>query len=543
MASPVLWLLGLKVVALSVALSLGVAAVVVSPVAPLRTAGRAVWLSAALAFVMAVGSAFGPWVGGSNVDIPSSIGSTLALVRVDRVTGVMLGLVSAIALVIVRYSRTYLDGEAGQARYARALLATLGSVSLLVISNNLLVIALAWLGTSLALHRLLTFYRDRPQALVAAHKKFLLSRLADGCVFSGVLLVASVVGSADLDVVNAWAQSNGGLPPSLQVAAVLLVVAVCLKSAQLPFHGWLTQVMEAPTPVSGLLHAGVVNIGGFVMIRLAPFMAHARIAQALLVSVGMTTAVVAALVMTTRVSVKVALAWSTCAQMGFMLVQCGLGAWDFAFLHLVAHSLYKAHAFLSSGTTVERWRVHALAPRETPPSLARSLAAPALALVVISSAVAFARTLAPAAVLPDVVIGPLTLVFALALVPLVVRAMSGRGRLFLPLVLRVIGVTTLYFGWHTAFSHLVVSPSEPDPSSALRLIVVAGFVVLFVVEAVLRSRPRGRLARALQPALFAGLYLDELFTRMTFRIWPPRLGAETVPHRHIPITQSQEVRP
>jgi NAD(P)H-quinone oxidoreductase subunit 5 len=119
---------------------------------------------------------------------------------------------------------------------------------------------------------------------------------------------------------------------------VLLVASAALKCAQLPFHGWLIQVMEAPTPVSALLHAGVVNIGGFLMIRLAPLMTQSEIAQTLLVICGCTTAVIAALVMTTRVSIKVALAWSTCAQMGFMLLECGLGAYPLALLHIVAHS-------------------------------------------------------------------------------------------------------------------------------------------------------------------------------------------------------------
>src|SRR4029079_16771746 len=99
-----------------------------------------------------------------------------------------------------------------------------------------------------------------------------------------------------------------------------------------------------------------VNIGGFVMIRLAPLMAKATVAQALLLAVGLVTAIVGSLVMTTRASIKVALAWSTIAQMGFMLVQCGLGVWHLALLHLLAHSVYKAHAFLTSGSVVETWR-------------------------------------------------------------------------------------------------------------------------------------------------------------------------------------------
>src|SRR5262249_55706852 len=152
-----------------------------------------------------------------------------------------------------------------------------------------------------------------------------------------------------------FAAARGDLSPGLHLATALLVVGVLLKSAQIPFHGWMQQVMEAPTPVSALLHAGIVNIGGFVMIRLAPLMAHAHLAQGMLVTVGLITAFIASLVMTTRVSVKQILAWSTISQMGFMLLQCGLGIWQLALLHLLAHSCYKAHSFLSSGGAVETW--------------------------------------------------------------------------------------------------------------------------------------------------------------------------------------------
>ncbi len=115
--------------------------------------------------------------------------------------------------------------------------------------------------------------------------------------------------------------------------------------------------MEAPTPVSALLHAGVVNMGGFVLLRVAELIGLVP-SQWLLVIVGSLTAVLAGMVMLTRISIKVRLAWSTCAQMGFMLMEIGLGLYELALLHLVAHSLYKAYAFLSSGEAVERARLH-----------------------------------------------------------------------------------------------------------------------------------------------------------------------------------------
>ncbi len=498
--------------AISIPACLGLGGVFVSVEHPFRSATLACYLSLGLALVVAAVGTPAIGLGG--------------LVRLDAVTRVMLILITFIAVIIVRYSRTYLQGDAGQMRYARALMATLVAITILVLSNNLLVIALAWLATSLALHQLLTFYKHRPQARIAAHKKFIVSRLADACMLGATILVGHAAGSLDLDAVTAWAHASRSTGASLQTAAVLLVLAASLKSAQLPFHGWLIQVMEAPTPVSALLHAGIVNIGGFVMIRLAGLVAQVPLAQTLLVLIGMTTTIIAALVMTTRVSIKVALAWSTCAQMGFMLVECGLGAWHLAFLHLVAHSLYKAHAFLSSGTAVEVWRARAIAPPRQRPSLARMFGVSALVLASVAAGYALiASTVGP---YPSLV--PLIIVVALSVTPLIVRAVEGGARPLRGAIVYGATAGVLYIAGHVVAHRLLPIP-EPARVPFTWIIVVAGFVGLFVVQIVLEARPVGRLARALQPRLFVGLHLDEAFTRVTFRLWPPRLRLPQVEAR------------
>ena len=140
--------------------------------------------------------------------------------------------------------------------------------------------------------------------------------------------------------------------PLLSFGVAFLILAAVLKTAAFPLHGWLTEVMEAPTPVSALLHAGIINGGGFLLIRMAEAVQTSAGAMAALVMLGGLTALFGAVVMLTQSAVKTALAWSTVAQMGFMLLQCGLGLWALAMLHIVAHSLYKAHAFLSSGGAV-----------------------------------------------------------------------------------------------------------------------------------------------------------------------------------------------
>lgn len=436
-------------------------------------------------------------------------------IGVDAVTCVMLMLVTSLGAVVVRYSRTSLDGDRGLPRCLRWQLLTLSAVTTLIIANNLLVVVLGWTATSLALHQLLTFFGDRTPALVAAHKKFLVSRLADGFLVVCLALIHRTVGSLELDSIAAWAGSNPGLTPSIHVASVLLVIAVALKSAQIPFHGWLTQVMEAPTPVSALLHAGVVNIGGFVLIRLSPLMAHAGPAQVLLVVIGLTSAILGSLVMVTRVSVKVALAWSTCAQMGFMLVQCGLGLWHLALLHLVAHSLYKAHAFLSAGTAVDTWRVRAMAPRPPRPSPT------ALAVAIVASLGGAFAVLAATSTGDGSRFGvPL---LALAVVPVVVRPT-------LRLAAQLGAVIVLSLGWHWVAALVMPVPSAAA-STFPWVLACIGLWGLFVVKSMFQLFPDGWLARASYPWLFAGLFLDEWFTRATFRVWAPRLQR---PERRLP---------
>jgi NAD(P)H-quinone oxidoreductase subunit 5 len=277
--------------------------------------------------------------------------------RTDPLSVALLMLVSFIGLIVVRYSRTYLDGEPGHARFTVWLLATLASVEMLVIAGNLVQLFLAWIATSLALHRLLLFYPDRKGARVAATKKFQVARLGDAALALAALLLARQTGTTDITAILEAARAG---QIEATAPALLLALAALLKSAQFPTHGWLVEVMETPTPVSALLHAGIVNAGGFLVIRFADVMVASPAALATLALVGGFTALFAAAVMLTQPGIKVALAWSTVSQMGFMLLQCGLGAFAVATLHIIAHSLYKAHAFLSSGSVVDRARVPAL---------------------------------------------------------------------------------------------------------------------------------------------------------------------------------------
>ena len=482
----------------------------------------AISLAAATVALLVMG---GPLVSDGFSLLPLGAAGELALsVRADAVGATVLLLVTFIGWVITRYSQTYLGGDAGQARYARWLMATLAAVCGVIITNNLAVLALAWLACSLCLHQLLTFFSNRPAALIAAHKKFLASRLGDVCLFGGVALMGMVLGTLEIDQMIAKAQSLVGFPAALTAGVFLTAISALLKCAQLPVHGWLIQVMEAPTPVSALLHAGIVNLGGFLLIRLSPLLSEVAGAQTLLVVVGSVTACIAALVMMTRISVKVMLAWSTCAQMGFMLMQCGLGAYELALLHLVAHSLYKAHALLAAGGAVEQARLKAMTPAPSNPLTVSAMVVGAVSgLVIVVAAgllwgVAFDKFSA---------LWVLAAVLSLAISPLLTAQALRLGGLWpLGIVLGASGIALAYFGLHHAFGWLVDAPKNMANRFDLVWVMLC-FALLFAMQCLIRARPHGAVASRLYPWFYAGLYLDEWFTRATFRIWPARLSTAT----------------
>ncbi len=307
------------------------------------------WITACLAIAVVTGSI--AKVHFTFLPAAREFPITLAILY-DGVASLMLALVSFIGWVVSQYSQRYLDGEPAQGRYFRWLGFTIGSVSLMVISGNLLVFIVAWVMTSLGLHQLLLHYGHRPAAQRAAWTKFTISRLGDAALIAAMVIIYDQFNTLDFVELFALTDSLTSGSAATQTASFLLVFGAITKSAQFPFHTWLPLTMETPTPVSAMMHAGIVNAGGYLMIRTSPFIAMTPWAMTTLATIGALTAFVAAVVMLTQTSIKKSLAYSTIAQMGFMLLQCGLGAFSAAMLHIIAHSLYKAHAFLSSGNVI-----------------------------------------------------------------------------------------------------------------------------------------------------------------------------------------------
>ena len=227
---------------------------------------------------------------------------------------------------------------------------TIGAVSLLVLSGNLLMFFLAWVMTSFGLHQLLLHYPERTAARRAAWTKFTISRIGDCFLLAAIVMIYREFGTFQFDELFAAAGTTSG--DGAAAIAWCLVLGAVTKSAQFPLHTWLPETMETPTPVSALMHAGIVNAGGYLVIRMSPLIVDTAAALTALAIIGTVTVCFAGIVMLTQTSVKRSLAYSTIAQMGFMMLQCGLGAFSAAMLHIIAHSLYKAHAFLASGSVL-----------------------------------------------------------------------------------------------------------------------------------------------------------------------------------------------
>ena len=451
-------------------------------------------------------------------------------VAVTALGGALAVLVQLLGLVIGVFSARYLEGEAAQARFVAALAGVLAAVHTLLIADHWAVLIAAWALVGVALQPLLCFYADRPFALLAAHKKRLADRLADVLLIAAAGLAWWSVGSGSLTDLFQQVQAQGA-SPALQASAVLLVLAVALRLALLPVHGWLIQVMEAPTPVSALLHAGVVNLGGYVLIRFAPLLEQVPMARGLLVAIGLGTAVLAGLVMLTRISIKVRLAWSTVAQMGFLALECGLGLYTLAALHLIGHSLYKAHAFLAASGAVRNTRLQALQAPQKP--LAASLwLAP---VVAVAAVLGLQTTTSPTA-------WPIwwSAVLALAWAPLIwlPAASSARGQTLRSSVsglLMVLGLTAF-----ALLAHALPLGLQDAPHHGLGAVALAGMGVLYLCLVLLHTRPQA--LEAWRRRSYAGFYLDEHFTRLTLWLWPTRWAPEQAqprPPQLMPLTTAR----
>lgn len=433
-------------------------------------------------------------------------------VRFEIVAAVMTLLVAFLGRIVLGFSRTYLAGDPQQSRFFGWMCLTLASVLTLVISGNLLLFFSAWLATSLSLHRLLLHYPNRAGAVFSARKKFVVSRLADLCLVAALFLTHRAYGTWEFSAL--FDAAAAGQTAALPNIAFLLAIGAALKSAQFPFHSWLPDTMETPTPVSAFMHAGIVNAGGFLVIRLSPLFVHAPGALTLLAVVGTLTAAFGAVVMLAQPNVKRALAYSTIAQMGFMLLQCGLGAFALALLHIVAHSLYKAHAFLTAGSTI------GALPRAAKPlrTGALGLGLLASALLVSTAATVLALFIPPAASLYNV----FTLVLVLALGYGLARFWSVVSRVpaLIRAIMAALAIGCASLGLHAGTYALLDHLPAPTPQTGLLVSIAAMFTALFLFQALLWRANSFALGRRLYVHALNGFYVGTIANRILNRLWP-----------------------
>lgn len=441
---------------------------------------------------------------------------TLAL-RSDLVAASMATLVGFIGWIVMRYSRTYLDGETREGAFHGLMLATLAAVLVFVQAGTIPTLIVSSFIVGLTLKRLLLFYPDRPEAQRAAAKFARVWHAGDVMLAFAAGILFAAFGTLDVTALPAAAAAMGslGLAGTLGVAAI--VAAAALKTAAFPLHGWLTEVMEAPTPVSALLHAGIINSGGVLLITAAGLVQQSTGAMAALVMIGGFTALFGAAVMLTQSAIKTALAWSTVSQMGFMLLQCGLGLWTLALLHIIAHSLYKAHAFLSSGNAVtEVSNIRRPGPVAVP-SVGAVVKSFALALAIFA-VIATAFTLALGPKSPQALALGAILIFGVAY--LVAQGLAGRAPAALTTrtITAALGAAIGYFSFQAIAQKVwgPILPAAPVPGSlewALIVVAVASFGLVAFAQALFPLWAHHPATAGLRVHLANGLYLNALLDR------------------------------
>lgn len=297
---------------------------------------------------------------------------------IDAVGGLMLLLVGGLTATVQSYALRQLANARGAAQTTALLGVAASGTSVFATAESFVAIAAGWSVASVAFLGVLAAHRHLPTGPDALRRAIIAFAVADLALWAVVVL----------DATGAEAGTTAGT-----AIAVLLVLAAAARAAQFPLHGWLVTTVAAPTPVCAFLHAGIVNAGGLLLLRQQDVLTASTPAMAFAIAIGGLTMVTAALAMAVRSDVKGQLACSTSAQMGFMLMTCGLGAWAATLIHIIGHAMYKAAGFLGAGGAIAehaRRRTVPQAPAaHTAPAVqvALSAVAPAAGLALVAAAI------------------------------------------------------------------------------------------------------------------------------------------------------------
>lgn len=279
---------------------------------------------------------------------------------IDRLTSVMLLVVTGIGTLIHIYATGYMAHEhgpnhGGYYRFFAYLNLFMFFMLILVLAANYLLLFVGWEGVGLCSYLLIGFYFLKKSATNAGIKAFVVNRVGDFGFSLAVFLIFIQFGSLDFQKVFSQA---GGLPDEahagiLTAICLLLMVGAAGKSAQVPLYVWLPDAMEGPTPVSALIHAAtMVTAGVYMVARSAPLFNHAPIAMEVVAVIGLLTAVLAATIGITQNDIKKVYAYSTVSQLGYMFLACGVGAYSAGIYHVMTHAFFKALLFLGAGSVI-----------------------------------------------------------------------------------------------------------------------------------------------------------------------------------------------
>lgn len=339
-----------------------------------RWAVRAASAAFAAAIVVVVVVAVGKPV---EAVVEGGDGDALVGLHATRVTAVLGLLTTGVGLVVQSFAGRNLQGDLRERRFFELASLMTAATTSVAFAATLGLLCASWIVAGLALAGLVTHRATWHPARRSARRTLRSLWVGDGALLVATLLAVVSVGEIDLRSPAGPAKelANASIPvlgwTVLSVVAVLLTVAGISRSALVPVHQWLPSTIAAPTPVSALLHAGVVNGAGMLLVRLAPVFGSSAAATHVAFAAGAVTACYATTVMRVRSDVKGNLAWSTAGQMGFMTVQVAIGAFAAALLHIVGHGMYKAALFLGAGSSVTDHLHHEQLP--APHVVARSV--------------------------------------------------------------------------------------------------------------------------------------------------------------------------
>ncbi|NHN89771.1 NADH-quinone oxidoreductase subunit L [Acetobacter conturbans] len=273
----------------------------------------------------------------------------------DRISVVMILVVTIVGLLIHIYAVSYMHDDPGIARFFGSMTLFIASMLVLVLASDLLCLFIGWEGVGLCSYLLIGFWYDTPANTAAARKAFYMTRMGDAALLCGLLLLATAAGSLHIGTVLA-AVANGQVALSaVNMAALFILIGALAKSAQIPFQTWLPDAMAGPTPTSALIHAAtMVTAGVYLIARLHDLFVMAVPVMALMAVLGALTLLMGACTALVQSDLKRILAWSTISQLGYMFLALGCGAWQAALFHLMTHAFFKALLFLTAGAVIVR---------------------------------------------------------------------------------------------------------------------------------------------------------------------------------------------